>query len=74
MRKPRHSWLLAVHRWLFYFAVIVVVASALSRIDEDASPRVVDAGQRSSSQTTNAGEDPRDDDDAPPFVAFAGCP
>ena len=74
MRKPRRSWLLAVHRWLFYFSVVVVVGSALSRIDDDASSaRVADAGRRSSNREVDAARHDRDDD-VPPFVAFAGCP
>jgi hypothetical protein len=78
MRKRRRSWLLAVHRWLFYFAIVVVVGSALSRIDDDSSGRRVFASRSRPAQGA-ADHDRRAhrsdvDDDGGPFVAFAACP
>jgi hypothetical protein len=39
MRKRRRSGLHLVHRWLFRVSLMVVIASALSRIDDDTSTR-----------------------------------
>ena len=75
MRKRRRSWLLAVHRWLFYFAVFVVVVSALSRLDEETAPRVVDAHRQSSNRGDGPSREERAADERPlPFIALAGCP
>jgi hypothetical protein len=69
MRKHR-SFVVTVHRWLFYVSVAVVIASALSRI-EDASPsdarRIVEDVAPADAGVT---------DDAPEgvAVAFAACP
>jgi hypothetical protein len=79
MRKRRRSWLLAVHRWLFYFAFVVVIGSALSRIDDDSSGRRVFASRSQPAQgaadhNRHAHRDDVDEDDGGPFVAFAACP
>jgi hypothetical protein len=85
MRKHRRAWLLAVHRWLFYLALVVVLGSALSRIaGEDEDVTRADVRPRSSLRDPSLGrgavdrdDDDRDDDDrdddGPSFMAFAGC-
>ena len=58
MHRRRCSPLVRVHRWLFYLSLVVVIGSALSRIENDARP----------------GDDTGDDTGDARVVAFAGCP
>jgi hypothetical protein len=86
MRRRRRSWLLAVHRWLFHLSWIVVLASALSHIDD--GDRLPDHHVFAGADQTGAVGDPRADNDparhkhdeldesgdVPPLFAFAACP
>jgi hypothetical protein len=65
MRK-RESFVVTVHRWLFRFSVGVIVASALSRIDDDVD--------RHPDRPKVAASTPADDDGRPPVLAFSACP
>jgi hypothetical protein len=37
--RTRRSFVVAVHRWLFRLSVVVVLGSALSRVDNERSDR-----------------------------------
>ncbi len=81
MRRRRRSWLLTVHRWLFRLSLVVVIGSALSRIDGEgadfgrrspAAPR--DAALRQEDDRLRAAIEDDTDDEQPSLFALAGCP
>jgi hypothetical protein len=89
MRRLRRSWLVAVHRWLFRATLVVVIASALSRVDDDdrlprdRSVRIAARGSELARRSAEAGTaEQRDQEEAAeehdergaPLFAFAACP